>query len=237
MLVSILIPCYNEKHTIEKLIFKVKKQKKIKKQIILVDDGSTDGTSKIIKSKLKSKVDKVIFHKKNLGKGSSIISAQKFIKGDIIIIQDADLEYEPSDYYKLLKPFKNKLINVVYGSRVLGRKQNINEFSLEKKFRIFGNFVLTKISNLLNRQDLTDVHTCYKLLRKNIFFKLKLEEKDFSFCSEVTTKLSKLNENIIEVPIKYNGRSYIHGKKISFKDAILTIITIFKYKILFKDTK
>jgi dolichol-phosphate mannosyltransferase len=237
MLVSILIPCYNEKHTIEKLIFKVKKQKKIKKQIILVDDGSTDGTSKIIKSKLKSKVDKVIFHKKNLGKGSSIISAQKFIKGDIIIIQDADLEYEPSDYYKLLKPFKNKLINVVYGSRVLGRKQNINEFSFEKKFRIFGNFVLTKISNLLNRQDLTDVHTCYKLLRKNIFFKLKLEEKDFSFCSEVTTKLSKLNENIIEVPIKYNGRSYIHGKKISFKDAILTIITIFKYKILFKDTK
>ena len=237
MLVSILIPCYNEKHTIEKLIFKVKKQKKIKKQIILVDDGSTDGTSKIIKSKLKSKVDKVIFHKKNLGKGSSIISAQKFIKGDIIIIQDADLEYEPSDYYKLLKPFKNKLINVVYGSRVLGRKQNINEFSFEKKFRIFGNFVLTKISNLLNRQDLTDVHTCYKLLRKNIFFKLKLEEKDFSFCSEVTTKLSKLNENIIEVPIKYNGRSYIHGKKISFKDAILTIITIFKYKILFKDIK
>ena len=237
MLVSILIPCYNEKHTIEKLIFKVKKQKKIKKQIILVDDGSTDGTSKIIKSKLKSKVDKVIFHKKNLGKGCSIISAQKFIKGDIIIIQDADLEYEPSDYYKLLKPFKNKLINVVYGSRVLGRKQNINEFSFEKKFRIFGNFVLTKISNLLNRQDLTDVHTCYKLLRKNIFFKLKLEEKDFSFCSEVTTKLSKLNENIIEVPIKYNGRSYIHGKKISFKDAILTIITIFKYKILFKDTK
>ena len=237
MLVSILIPCYNEKHTIEKLIFKVKKQKKIKKQIILVDDGSTDGTSKIIKSKLKSKVDKVIFHKKNLGKGSSIISAQKFIKGDIIIIQDADLEYEPSDYYKLLKPFKNKLINVVYGSRVLGRKQNINEFSFEKKFRIFGNFVLTKISNLLNRQDLTDVHTCYKLLRKNIFFKLKLEEKDFSFCSEVTTKLSKLNENIIEVPIKYNGRSYIHGKKISFKDAILTIITILKYKILFKDTK
>ena len=84
---------------------------------------------------------------------------------------------------------------------------------------------------------MTDVHTCYKLLRKNIFFKLKLEEKDFSFCSEVTTKLSKLNENIIEVPIKYNGRSYIHGKKISFKDAILTIITIFKYKILFKDTK
>lgn len=235
MLVSILIPCYNEKYTIEKLIFKVKKQKKIKKQIILVDDGSTDGTSKIIKSKLKSKVDKVIFHKKNLGKGSSIISAQKFIKGDIIIIQDADLEYEPSDYYKLLKPFKNKLINVVYGSRVLGRKQNINEFSFEKKFRIFGNFVLTKISNLLNRQDLTDVHTCYKLLRKNIFFKLKLEEKDFSFCSEVTTKLSKLNENIIEVPIKYNGRSYIHGKKISFKDAILTIITIFKYKILFKN--
>ena len=101
MLVSILIPCYNEKNTIEKLIIKVKKQKKIKKQIILVDDGSSEVTSKIIKSKLKKKVDKVIFHKKNLGKGSAIISAIKFIKGDIVMIQDADLEYEPSDYQKL----------------------------------------------------------------------------------------------------------------------------------------
>ncbi len=235
MLVSILIPCYNEKNTIEKLIFKVKKQKKIKKQIILIDDGSNDGTSKIIKYKLKKKVDKVIFHKKNLGKGSAIISGSKFVKGDVIIIQDADLEYEPSDYYKLLKPFENKGVNVVYGSRVLGRRKNLKEFNFEKKFRIFGNFVLTQVSNFINKQDLTDVHTCYKLIRKKIFLKLQLKEKDFSFCAEVTTKLSKLDENIIEVPIKYNGRSYIQGKKISFKDAILTVITIIKYKILFKN--
>ena len=237
MLVSILIPCFNEKNTIEKLILKVKKQKKIKKQIILVDDGSTDGTSKIIKSKLKKKVDKVIFHKKNLGKGSAIISAEKFIKGDVVIIQDADLEYEPSDYYKLLKPFKNKNVNVVYGSRVLGRRKNIKQFSFEKKFRIFGNFILTKISNFINNQDLTDVHTCYKLLRTKIFLKLQLKEKDFSFCAEVTTKLSKLDENIIEIPIKYNGRSYTQGKKISFKDAILTVITILKYRTLFNINK
>ena len=237
MLVSILIPCYNEKNTIEKLIIKVKKQKKIKKQIILIDDGSSDGTSKIIKSKLKKKVDKVIFHKKNLGKGSAIISAIKFIKGDIVIIQDADLEYEPSDYQKLLQPFKNKSTNVVYGSRVLGRKKSINKFTFEKKFRIFGNFILTKISNIINNQDLTDVHTCYKLIRKKLFLKLQLEEKNFSFCSEVTTKLSKLGENIIEIPIKYNGRSYHDGKKIGLKDAILTVITIFKYRVLFSIKK
>jgi dolichol-phosphate mannosyltransferase len=234
MLVTILVPCFNEERTIEKLILKLKSLKKINKQIIIIDDGSTDRTRKIIKEKLKKKVDKVIFHKKNSGKGAAIISAIKFIRGQIVIIQDADLEYNPDDFYKLLLPFKKAEINVVYGSRVLGRKRKVFDYDSVKIYRIFGNFILTKVSNFLNNQKLTDAHTCYKVFRKKLFLKLNIEQRDFSFCAEVTTKLSKLRENIIEVPIRYNGRSYKDGKKISFKDAILTVLAIIKHKLKFK---
>lgn len=232
MLVSILIPCYNEKHTIEKLIFKVKKQKKIKKQIILVDDGSTDGTSKIIKSKLKSKVDKVIFHKKNLGKGAAIKSAIPYIKGDIVIIQDADLEYNPRDLNKLIQILISKDYKVIYGSRVLNKKRYNNYFI--SNFRTFGNHVLTFVSNYLNNQKLTDAHTCYKIFKSEIFVKLNLQENDFAFCPEVTTKISLLHEKIKEVPISYKGRTIREGKKIGFYDAIRALITLLKYRYFYK---
>ena len=234
MLITIIVPCFNEERTIEKLILKINSLKKINKQIIVIDDGSTDRTRKIIKEKLMKKIDKVIFHKKNSGKGSAIISAIRFIRGQIVIIQDADLEYNPYDYYKLLKPFEENKNNVVYGSRVLGRRKKIFDHNLEKIYRIFGNFILTKISNIINNQNLTDAHTCYKVFRKKLFLKLKIEQKDFSFCAEVTTKISKLRENIIEVPIRYNGRTYKDGKKISFKDAILTLLAIIKHRSKFK---
>ena len=233
---SIIVPCFNEKKTILKVINQIKRLKNIKKQIILVDDNSSDGTKELIKKKLLKKVDRVIFHKKNKGKGAAIISSLKFIKGNIVLIQDADLEYNPKDYYKLLKPFKNKNIKVVYGSRVLGRKKmpfSSHFINFSKSFRIFGNYTLTKISNYINRQSLTDVHTCYKVFRKDIFFKLKIKEKDFSFCPEVTTKLSKLSCSITEVPISYNGREIKDGKKIRFKDAIIALITIYKYKYFY----
>ena len=233
MLVTIIIPCFNEERTIEKLILKINSLKKINKQIIVVDDGSTDRTRKIIREKLKKKVDRIIFHKKNSGKGSAIISAIRFIRGQIVIIQDADLEYNPLDYYKLLKPFKNNKNNVVYGSRVLGRRRKIFDHNLEKIYRIFGNFILTKISNIINNQNLTDAHTCYKVFRKKLLLKLKIEQRDFSFCAEVTTKISKLRENIIEVPIRYNGRTYKDGKKINFNDAILTLFAIIKHRLKF----
>tara|TARA_B100000767_G_C19633269_1_gene479240 strand:- start:6 stop:725 length:720 start_codon:yes stop_codon:yes gene_type:complete len=230
---SIIIPCFNEKKTILKVINQIKRLKKIRKQIILVDDGSDDGTRQLIKKKLKNKVDKIVFHKHNKGKGSAIISSIKFIKGNLVIIQDADLEYNPKDYYKLMKPFSNINTKVVYGSRVLGRKKINNIFEIKnfpKNFRIFGNFVLTKLSNIINNQSLTDVHTCYKIFRKDIFLKLRIKEKGFSFCPEVTTKLAKLLYPIIEVPITYNGREIKEGKKIRFKDALSALITIFKYK-------
>lgn len=234
MLVTIIVPCFNEERTIEKLILKINSLKKINKQIIVIDDGSTDRTRKIIREKLKKKIDKIIFHKNNSGKGSAIISAIKFIRGQIVIIQDADLEYNPHDYYKLLKPFENSKNNVVYGSRVLGRRKKIFDHNLEKIYRIFGNFILTKISNIINNQNLTDAHTCYKVFRKKLFLKLKIEQRDFSFCAEVTTKISKLRENIIEIPIRYNGRSHKDGKKISFNDAILTLLAIIKHRLKFK---
>ena len=230
---SIIIPCYNEKKTIFEIVKQINNLKRIKKQIILVDDGSSDGTRQLIKKKLKNHVDKIIFHKTNKGKGAAIISSLKYIKGNLVIIQDADLEYDPKDYVKLIKPFSNNRIKVVYGSRVLGRKKNINIFNLNefsKNFRIFGNFILTKISNFINNQSLTDVHTCYKIFRKDIFLKLKVAEKGFSFCPEVTTKLAKFSYNIIEIPISYNGREIKDGKKIKFTDAIFALKTIIKYK-------
>lgn len=230
---TIIIPCFNEKKTIIRIINQIKNLKRIKKQIILVDDGSNDGTQQLIKTKLQKKVDKIIFHKFNKGKGAAIISSIKYIKGDLVIIQDADLEYNPKDYVKLIKPFSNHNIKVVYGSRVLGRKKNINVFNLNdlnKNFRIFGNFILTKISNFINDQSLTDVHTCYKIFRKDVFLKLKIKEKDFSFCPEVTTKLSRFSHQIIEIPIDYNGRDIKDGKKIRFIDAIKALNTIIKYK-------
>lgn len=232
---SIIIPCYNEKKTIIQIINQIKNLKRIKKQIILVDDGSNDGTRQLIKTKLKNKIDKMIFHKINKGKGAAIISAIKYIKGNLVIIQDADLEYNPKDYVKLIKPFSNNKIKVVYGSRVLGRKKNINIFDLNnfsKNFRIFGNFILTKISNFINNQSLTDVHTCYKVFKKDVFLKLKIAEKDFSFCPEVTTKLAKFSYKITEVPIIYSGREIKDGKKIRFTDAIKAFNTIIKYKYL-----
>ncbi len=227
-MITVIIPCYNEIKTISIIIDKVYKQK-LKKQIIVVDDYSTDGTRKILKKKLRKKIDKIILHNKNYGKGAAINSAKKFIKGNIIIIQDADLEYSPKDFNKLIKPIMDKKYNVVYGSRVLGKNRYFeNEFS--SIFRVFANHILTIISNILNNQNLTDAHTCYKVFDAKIFKKIKLEEKGFSFCPEVTTKISLLNEKIIEVPISYKGRGYSEGKKINFKDGFIALKTLLKYR-------
>jgi dolichol-phosphate mannosyltransferase len=224
---SIIIPVYNEKNTIEKLLNKIHKLSDIKKEIIVVDDASNDGSTNILK-KSKKKITKLIHHKKNLGKGAAIKSAQKFIKGNVVIIQDADLEYDPSDYHKLLN-FINKGYKVVYGSRVL-RKNRYLQKNFSSITRIFFNHVLTVTSNLLNNQKLTDAHTCYKMFDSNLFLKIRLEENDFSFCPEITTKIGLKRIKIKEVPIKYSGRDYNEGKKIRLIDGIKAIITLFKYR-------
>ena len=229
--VTIIIPVFNEKNYIDKIIKKVKSNVYFNKQIIVVDDCSSDGTRKIIK-KIKN-IDKIIFHKRNLGKGAAIKSAIPYIKGSIVAIQDADLEYNPADLNKLIKIMISNNSRVIYGSRVLNKKRYNSEIFISN-FTTFGNHVLTIISNFLNNQKLTDAHTCYKVFKSDIFMKLNLQENDYAFCPEVTTKISLLNESIKEVPISYKGRTVVEGKKIQFYDAIRALITILKYKYFVK---
>ena len=228
MKVSIIIPVYNEEKTILKIINKILQLKNINKELIIVNDGSTDNTKKLLR-KFSNERIRIINHSKNSGKGAAIRTAQKHVTGTHVIIQDADLEYEPSDYKNLLKPFKKKYISVVYGSRVLKKKRyRLKSFSSFE--RIFYNHVLTIMSNIINDQRLTDAHTCYKVFKSDIFKSIRLEENGFAFCPEITTKISNLNINIHEVPISYRGRDYSEGKKITYIDGIKAIYALFNYK-------
>ena len=226
---SVIIPCYNENSTITKIIKRITNTK-LNIEIILVDDFSTDGSREKIEKISNKLIKKKIYHSKNKGKGACIKSALKYASGEFTIIQDADLEYNPKDYKKLLFPFLNKDIKVVYGSRVLNKKR----YSLKKNFfvnfRIFSNHVLTLLSNVINGQSLTDAHTCYKIFETNLLKKINPKENDFAFCPEVTTKISNLYLPIKEVPIYYKGRGYDEGKKIGLYDAFRVLIVIFKYK-------
>lgn len=228
-LLSIIIPCFNEEKTIKLILKKILKLTNINKQIIVVNDASTDKSLNLIK-KFGSKIDTVINHKYNLGKGSCIKSAKKKVKGDIVLIQDADLEYNPKDYKKLINPIIKHRHQVVYGSRVLNKDRfdNLNNFT--HSIRIFANYILTLISNIINNQDLTDAHTCYKVFDIKIFKKIKLVEDDFAFCPEVTTKISNMGYKIHEVPINYKGRNYSQGKKIKLKDGFKALFALIKYK-------
>jgi len=225
---TIIIPVYNEIKTIEKLIKKILKIN-IKKQLIIVDDGSSDGTEQILK-KYKNRIDKLIFHKKNRGKGAAIKSGQKYVRGKYIGIQDADLEYDPRDLKKIVNEMSKKNIKVMYGSRVLKKNKFKNTQNFTHIVRIWGNVFLTKASNFLNRQKLTDAHTCYKVFDSRIFKKIKLKEKGFSFCPEITTKISMLNINIEEFPINYIGRTYEQGKKITAFDGLDALYVLAKYR-------
>ena len=228
-LLSIIIPCFNEEKTIKLILKKILKLTNINKQIIVVNDASTDKSLNLIK-KFGSKIDTVINHKYNLGKGSCIKSAKKKVMGDIVLIQDADLEYNPKDYKKLINPIIKHRHQVVYGSRVLNKDRfdNLNNFT--HSIRIFANYILTLISNIINNQDLTDAHTCYKVFDIKIFKKIKLVEDDFAFCPEVTTKISNMGYKIHEVPINYKGRNYSQGKKIKLKDGFKALFALIKYK-------
>ncbi len=231
MLVSIIIPIYNEEKIIKKLLKKVNSIKKIRKEIIVINDGSTDNTLKILKKDCKKMYTKIISYKKNIGKGYACRQGISKSRGDIIIIQDGDLEYNPKDYYKLLQPILQNKTNIVYGSRVLNGGKRVRPKTLSFKVRIFANHFLTFLSNILNNQNLTDAHTCYKVFKKKIIKKIKLRENGFNFCPELTTKFSKIDEKILEVPIDYFGRTVEEGKKIRFFDGIRAIYCLIKYKV------
>tara|TARA_B100001115_G_C15821794_1_gene408660 strand:+ start:530 stop:1225 length:696 start_codon:yes stop_codon:yes gene_type:complete len=224
--ISIIIPCYNEINTIEKIIDKIINQTTYKKEIIVVDDFSTDGSREILKDKLSDKIDKLILNEKNFGKGYSVRQGIKNSTKEIILIQDADLEYEPSDYSKLVEPIINGYADVVYGSRFIG--------SDEKKvlyyWHSFGNYFLTSLSNMFSNINLTDMENCYKVFKSEILKDIELKENRFGFEPEVTAKIAKRKDiNIYEVGIKYHGRTYSEGKKIGWKDGLSALRCIIKY--------
>ncbi len=223
---------FNERKTIIKLLQIIEEQKFIKKQIIIVDDSSSDNSLDLVKNYKFENENVILQNKINKGKGASIRFAQKYVNGDYVIIQDADLEYDPNDYQFLLDKIKDGGSEVVYGSRVLNKKRYKNNFI--SNYRILGNHLLTMFSNLINKQKLTDAHSCYKLFSADLFKNIKLEHNDFSFCPEITTKISNLKKNIIEVPISYRGRSIEEGKKIRLKDAFYAIYTLIKFKYFVK---
>ncbi len=223
---SIIIPCYNEINTIEKIIEKIINQTTYKKEIIVVDDFSTDGSREILKDKLSNKIDKLILNEKNFGKGYSVRQGIKNSTKEIILIQDADLEYEPSDYSKLVEPIINGYADVVYGSRFIG--------SDEKKVLYYwhslGNYFLTSLSNMFSNINLTDMENCYKVFKSEILKDIELKENRFGFEPEVTAKIAKRKDiNIYEVGIKYHGRTYSEGKKIGWKDGLSALRCIIKY--------
>jgi len=229
-LISVVIPVYNEEKSIKKLLKKVSSVKNIKKEVIVVNDGSLDNSYKVIKNECKNLFNKLVSYKKNKGKGFACRLGIKRAKGNIIIIQDADLEYNPQNFLRLIKPIVKNKYDVVYGSRVLKGGKRIRPKTVGFAIRIFANHFLTFLSNIINDQNLTDAHTCYKVFRSKIIKKINLEENGFNFCPEVTTKISKLKLEIKEVPIDYYGRTIEEGKKIEFIDGFRAIFCLFKYK-------
>ena len=204
MKITIIIPVYNEFVTIDKIVGKILKLESLNKQIIIVDDFSNDGTvEKLKKLNIFKKIQKIIFHSKNMGKGGAIKTAQKYIDGDLTIIQDADLEYDPNDFEKLIKPFIENQADVVYGSRFLGSSaQRVIYYS----HRV-ANFLITNLVNIFTNINYTDVETGYKVFRKSILDSINLKEKSYDIKKETTKKISKLNPKIFEVGISYNGRT------------------------------
>lgn len=230
--ITIIVPCYNERLTILKTVKKILdvKIKNIKKEIIIINDGSNDGTAAELK-KLHNYKNIIIINKtKNEGKGAGIKSALKIFTGDIVIIQDADLEYNPNEYIDLIAPIQNDLAEVVYGSRFIGSGAH----RVLLFWHMLGNKFLTLISNALTNLNLTDMETCYKVFTKNVAKKLNLVEKRFGFEPEFTAKIAKMGVKIFEVGITYSGRGYSEGKKINWKDGVMAMYYLVKYNIFYK---
>lgn len=226
--VSIIIPVYNEKDTILEILEKVEQASfaSLNKEIILVDDASTDGTTNILKNI--SKKYKILFHKKNQGKGAAIRTAVKEATGDYVVIQDADLEYLPDDYDKLLPILLNDEADVVYGSR-FKNTDNSENFILKNKL---ANLFLTSLTNLLYRTKITDMETCYKAFKRELIQGITIKSNRFDFEPEITAKLMKKKARLKEVPISYFGRGHNEGKKINWKDGIHAILTLIKYRFV-----
>jgi glycosyltransferase involved in cell wall biosynthesis len=230
MKISVVIPCFNEINTIKKVLDAVVSAPVTVDEIIIVDDCSTDGTAEVIKELFSNSSYsglKVFYHTKNAGKGAALRTGLSKVTGDIVIIQDADLEYDPNEYERLVGPLLANRADVVYGSRFMGGDAKRVLFFWHR----LGNGFLTLLSNMLTNLNLTDMETCYKVFRSEIISQILIEENRFGFEPEITAKLSKLNCRIYEVGISYNGRTYQEGKKIGWKDGVRAIFCILKYNL------
>ena len=227
MKLTVLIPCYNEAATIENLLVAVNASPYPDKEVIVVDDCSTDGTREILMSLPFGLADKVIYHDFNQGKGAALRRGIQAATGDMVIIQDADLEYDPNEYPKLVTPILQGHADVVYGSRFIGAEPHRVLYFWHR----MGNALLTLMSNMFTNLNLTDIETCHKVFRREIIQSITIEENRFGFEPEVTAKIARRGCRIYEVGISYHGRTYKEGKKIGWKDGVRAIVCILKYNL------
>ncbi|MEM7555431.1 MAG: glycosyltransferase family 2 protein [Cyanobacteria bacterium P01_A01_bin.84] len=227
MRLSVVIPCFNELHTIHNVVKAVKDSPVKDCEIIIIDDCSNDGTRDLLKSEIVNQVDRIIYHHKNLGKGAALRTGFANANGDIIIVQDADLEYDPQEYPIIIQPILDNKADVVFGSRFQGGRPHRVVYYWHR----LGNGFLTMLSNMFTNINLTDMETCYKAFRKEVIQSIKIEENRFGFEPEITAKVAKMGCRIYEVGISYYGRTYQEGKKIGWKDGLRAIICILKYNL------
>ncbi len=227
LVLSVVIPCYNEVDTVENLLRKVR-EVRLKMEVIVVDDGSTDGTRDVLpRLEAEGLVDRLVFHERNAGKGAALRTGFAHATGDVVVVQDADLEYDPAEFPLLLEPILSGKADAVYGSRFLGGSHRVLFF-----WHSVGNRVLTVLSNMFTDVNLTDMETCYKMVRRELLQSLPLSAQRFGIEPELTARLAQAGARIYELPISYDGRSYAQGKKIGWKDGVSALWAIVKYNLL-----